>query len=396
MWYLAVVGLIGAVAPAVEVRTITDESVTGAPVELNSDHVIVEASNGRRRLDLSQVTGIWWKDQPGAPKAPGPLLVELADGSLLAAKGFVADSAKAQVALAEGRPIEVAVQLVRRVRFTLPSEGLAGQWEQIAGTESPADLLVVSRSGSLDYYKGVIHRVAEEAVEFELDGERLRVKRDRVFGLVYHRPSGPPPTKPIGRLLDTSGSSWAVRSVRLSGDQVECTTPIGLTLQRPLRSLVRLDLSRGKVVYLSDLQAESIEWVPYLRFGVALPSLRAMCTPKPDRSLDSGPLQLDGQRYAKGLAICSRTTLVYRLPERFRRFSAVVGIDDQVRPHGNVRLVIRGDDRVLLETTVAGSDPARPIELDLTGVRRLAILVDFGEDMDVGDWLDLGNARLSK
>jgi hypothetical protein len=67
-----------------------------------------------------------------------------------------------------------------------------------------------------------------------------------------------------------------------------------------------------------------------------------------------------------------------------------------VRPNGNVRLVIQGDDRVLLETSVAGTEAARLVDLDLTGVRRLSILVDFGENLDVADHLDLAEARIVK
>jgi hypothetical protein len=59
-------------------------------------------------------------------------------------------------------------------------------------------------------------------------------------------------------------------------------------------------------------------------------------------------------------------------------------------------LVIRGDDKVLLETTLTGAEGPKPLDLDLGGVRRLAILVDFGGEMDAADHLDLCNARIIK
>jgi hypothetical protein len=147
---------------------------------------------------------------------------------------------------------------------------------------------------------------------------------------------------------------------------------------------------------LSDLKADSVEWVPYFSIGKELPTRAAFYAPRMDRSLGGGPLQLDGQRYKKGVAIHSRTTMVYRLPDRFRRFSALAGIDERVHPRGNVRLVIHGDERELLNVTVAGTEKAKPIDLDVTGVRRLTILVDFGDDLDVADHLDLCEARLTK
>jgi hypothetical protein len=87
---------------------------------------------------------------------------------------------------------------------------------------------------------------------------------------------------------------------------------------------------------------------------------------------------------------------VYRLPGRFRRFKAAVGVDDRVRPRGNVRLVIHGDGRLLLETTISGMDPALQLDLDIAGVRRLAILADYGDDLDLADHLDLCDARVVK
>jgi hypothetical protein len=118
--------------------------------------------------------------------------------------------------------------------------------------------------------------------------------------------------------------------------------------------------------------------------------------PRSDQNLASKPLQLDGKQYPKGLALHSRTEMVYRLPGRFSRLKAIAGIDDGVRPQGNVRLVVRGDDKVLLETTLTGADPPQPLDLDISGVRRLAILVDFGGEMDAADHLDLCNARIIK
>jgi hypothetical protein len=174
------------------------------------------------------------------------------------------------------------------------------------------------------------------------------------------------------------------------------STPLGLEITCPCEQVVRIDFSQGKIVYLSDLEPESIEWTPYFGSAQQPPALARLFAPRTDRGLEPGPLLLDGKRYEKGLALHSRTRLVYRLPGRFRRFKATVGIDDRVRPRGNVRLAIHGDERLLLETTITGTDPPQQLDLDLTGVRRLAILVDYGDDLDLADHLDLCDARVVK
>jgi len=396
MWYVVIACALSAAPPTVEVRTVEGETAAGTLVGLEGQRVAIQSDSGRREWELSRVAGLSIQGHAGRALPAPARLVELADGSRLAAADFAADKGRAQVSLVGAPAVELPVQEIRLVRLAPPTDALASQWEQIVGAESPADVLVVKRDDAIDYYKGVIHRVTEEAVDFETDGERLPVKRSKVFGLVYHRTSGRELPEAMGTVVESSGSVWAASSVALAGGQLEWVTPLGLKVARPLGALVRLDLSRGKFVYLSDLPPESTEWVPYFSMGKELPARVSLFAPRQDQGLQSGPLQLDGKRYAKGLSIHSRTTIVYRLPERFRRFSAVAGIDDQVRPQGSVRLVIRGDERVLFETMVSGREAARPVELDVSGVRRLVILVDFGEDLDVGDHLNLCDARLLK
>ncbi len=74
----------------------------------------------------------------------------------------------------------------------------------------------------------------------------------------------------------------------------------------------------------------------------------------------------------------------------------MAGIDSRLRGCGHVLLVIRGDDRDLLRQTISGQQPPVPLDVNIEGVRRLEILVDFGETLDVADHLNLCNARIIK
>jgi hypothetical protein len=100
--------------------------------------------------------------------------------------------------------------------------------------------------------------------------------------------------------------------------------------------------------------------------------------------------------FSKGLALRSRTEITYRLPPRYQRFMAIAGIEPATTTAGHVRLSIFGDDRALLETEVTGDQPPHPIQLDISNVKRLKILVDFGQNLDTGDWLNLCDARIAK
>ena len=61
-----------------------------------------------------------------------------------------------------------------------------------------------------------------------------------------------------------------------------------------------------------------------------------------------------------------------------------------------MRLAIFGDNRVLIETEVTGDHPPQPIQLDIANVKRLKIVVDYGQNLDTGDWLNLCDARIAK
>jgi hypothetical protein len=87
---------------------------------------------------------------------------------------------------------------------------------------------------------------------------------------------------------------------------------------------------------------------------------------------------------------------VYRLPDGFNRFIAIAGIDPATTSTGNVRLSILADDRPLLESEIAGDQPPQPIDVQINGAKRLKIIVDFGQNLDTGDWLNLCDAKIAK
>jgi hypothetical protein len=67
-----------------------------------------------------------------------------------------------------------------------------------------------------------------------------------------------------------------------------------------------------------------------------------------------------------------------------------------VRPRGNVHLLVRGDDQTLADLNLAGNKPGQPIDVDLTGVRRLTVIADFTDKLDVSGHAVLGDARIMK
>jgi hypothetical protein len=388
--------LLASTQPAFQAETLGGERIAGRLVELSAEKVTLETPDGPMPVDVERLTGLTVTPTPPEVQGRSCVRVDLVDGSEIVAADYTAFGGRAQIAAFDGRSLDLSAEDVAAVRFLPLVGGVAGEWKRLLESRPGSDLLVVRKDDSIDYHRGVIGDVTGELVEFQLEADVLPVKRTKLQGLIYYRAAEREFGDAACRITDVDGSRWVARSLAMESGTLHWTTLSGLEVIRPLESVLRVDFSQGKVVYLSDLKPDSVAWTPYFGEDSGLEALRRFFGPREDRSLRSGPLELDGTPYSKGLALHSRTSLEYRLPGEFRRFKAVVGIDDRVRPRGNAQLVIRGDDRVLLDTTVAGTDPPRPVDLDLTGVRRLTILVDFGEDLDVADDVDLCEARVVK
>ncbi len=115
-----------------------------------------------------------------------------------------------------------------------------------------------------------------------------------------------------------------------------------------------------------------------------------------DRNLDDGPIRLGGEKFGKGLALHARTELVFDLGGRFREFKAVVGVDDLVGGESQAVLRIDGDGRELFSGVVTRKDKPRPVAFEVKGVRQLRIVVGSQGLLDLGDHVDLADARVSK
>jgi len=379
-------------------QTTDGASITGTLVELDHERVVLETSSGRRELPGSVL--LYLDAQPASPaKGQKPeAWINLVDGSLLAAQSYTVQRSVTRIALLGGGTAELPTRSVANVRFKDLDSSRQDQWKRILATDAAGDLLVIAKKETLDYLEGLIHDVTDEVVQFELEGEVHAVQRDRMAGLVYHQSRGTELADVLAHMTDTAGSRFAVIAVVLEKGTLELTTAAGLTVSRPLASIQKIDFSHGKVIYLSDLDWHTgrSDWIPFVSTAKPLAVLKKFYEPRRDRGFARPELRLDGRAYAKGLALHSRTYLVYELPAGFRRFEAIAGIDQSHVDLGHVRLEIHGDDRELFASDLRGGEPPLEISLEITGVRRLAILVDFGEDLSVGDTLNLCDARIVK
>jgi len=398
MCNVLLIGILSFTGITVDVKPLAGPTVQGELIGISSDSVIVRSGDSEQRLDL---TGLWeliptarTSDSTEEPT----VWVDLVDGSRIHANRFTATSGMATVSLMGGDSLPIRTRLIHAVRLRSHSGAtkIANQWQEIISEKSVGDVVVIRRGEELEDLEGVLGDVTQEVVHFEYDGESFEVNRSKLDGFTYYHPASGELPERVCQLTDVSGSQWSVRSAQIVDAKFEVVSVAGVEFSLPVERLKKIDFSSGNRIWLSDLTPESVEWRPFVHSRLPEPRLMQLFHPREDVGLTQKPLTLDGNVYSKGLAIRSRTELVYRLTDDFRQFHAIVGIDDHVRDGGNVDLVISGDGKVLFSRNIAGRDEAVPVDLDITGVKRLRILVDFGQELDIADHLNLCDARITK
>ncbi len=155
---------------------------------------------------------------------------------------------------------------------------------------------------------------------------------------------------------------------------------------------------QGEVVLLSSLKMDE-----------------ALCTDRPmsNRSFGGQPILISGQKFESGLGTHARTVLWVNLQGGSQRFTAFVGIDDEVVPrivrdelrsaflkgydeykkiNGRAVFQIYGDGKLLWKSQVMQAGmPAQKVEVDLSGVQTMVMITSSAADaveFDHADWAD--------
>lgn len=203
------------------------------------------------------------------------------------------------------------------------------------------------------------------------------------------------PRGPYGRLVLRNGARLSLLSAQADAAALTGKTLFGAAVTVPTSQIVALDLFQGKAVYLSDLRPRRYEFTPYL--GVRWPFVN-------DGSVTGGELRLAGNTFDKGLGLHSQCWIAYSLAGRYRRFEALVGIDERSGrspsgPGGSVRIQVLVDGKAAdlgPDRELTADDEPRPIRVDVTGAKELTLVVKFGAGGDVLDHVDWCDARLVK
>jgi hypothetical protein len=220
----------------------------------------------------------------------------------------------------------------------------------------------------------------------------LPLARVAVVALGTGAPPLPPAAGPHAHLVLSNGCRLGLASASADGKRQLLTgKPLfGAAVEAPLAEVVALDVRGGPAVYLSELEPTAYEHTPFL--GATWPLVK-------DGSVSGRELRLGGSTYDRGLGAHAAARVTYDLAGCYRRFEALVGLDEDTARRGQARLGVRVDgkerklDREGKLTSRGG--PLR-VRVDVRGARALTLVVDFDRFGDVQAHVNWVDARLIK
>jgi hypothetical protein len=414
VWNLLAVLALAVAAPADVTATKLDGSMASGQLQSwSAGEIVLTTAAGHQTIPTPELLTLQFSTESTSDS--GRPLLELVDGNTLPLVDFTTAGQRATARLQPPSPavpqsIAVSLDQVRAVRLQPLDAEVLPQWQEIRQLGVPSDLIVVVKRGgkSLDHLECVLDKITDTNVEIKLDGNEVRVPRSKVAGLIYYRSDEAAAEAPPCVLIGPDGLHVSATVVRSQGDMLLATTTSRLQLAWPLAGITSIDLSAGKLMFLSDVAPATASWQPLVGLPSAASRAAKYGQPRFNQSAGGGPLTLsypgespstgtgEIRSFAKGITLRSRSELVYRLPRGYNHFLAVAGIEPTAAASGNVMLSVFGDDRLLVECAIVGSGAPLPLEFDITGVKRLRIIVDYGQNLDTGDWLNLCNARIVK
>ncbi|MEW6357442.1 MAG: family 16 glycoside hydrolase [Planctomycetota bacterium] len=116
--------------------------------------------------------------------------------------------------------------------------------------------------------------------------------------------------------------------------------------------------------------------------------------PRRDTSIEDNPIRLRNEIFKRGMGVHAVSELVYDLAPQFKRFVAVIGVDDE-KDSGSVTFDVYADGKALFQSgVVKRADEWKCINVEIPkGAKQLRLVVGDGGDgvgCDHADWAEAG------
>lgn len=283
-------------------------------------------------------------------------------------------------------PFDLPVKQLAAVRFdaATPAQPPDDFDQRRRRRDAARDQLIVRTDDGVTAFFGALESLTPAGWTFRTDARTLSGDLSRAIGVVLASVSDTA-ARPGATLHLGDAGVWPGNVEKTDEAGVTLTAPGGQRLRVPWSAVATIEFRSDRVAYLSDLDPVEAEGRGF--FGADWPWRR-------DRSVTGGPLRIGRRTLSRGLGVHSRSRLTFDVPDGFDALAAVIGIDAAAGGRGDVVFRVLDGDRVLFDSgPVRAADAPREIVVELGSARRVTMLVDFGDGLDVGDHANWGEAR---
>lgn len=376
---------------ALPVRAVTvdGQTIEGRWAGSGGDGEIrIETGAEVKTLRLDDLLSVKWPSPASAPTSqPGTLQVHLKDGSYTPARLKSGNERELQLETPWHKHLVVPLAMLRAVRFGESSNQAASEaFEQaLADDKADQDRLIVLRNERPAVLRGSLESLRPDGGSFRWRDRSIPVKPQETVAVVM---AGASPAPAPAVCLMQDGSVWAGRIAGLKADSVRLQPGFGDALDLPVERISEIRLRSDRVQFLSDLTPAKYD---FERLGAAHWPYRV------NRSVTNRPMRIGDQSFDQGIGVHSRSVLTYDVPQGFRQVAATIGIDEAVGDQGNVIFRVLADGKEVFNSgPITGRDAPRPLLATIEDSRQIQLIVEFGDDLDIGDHADWAEVRLIK
>jgi hypothetical protein len=244
------------------------------------------------------------------------------------------------------------------------------------------DQLIVKTDEAPIILSGLLSKLSDTEGIFDVDGAARTIAREKIMAIVLAQ--SPTPSKATAKLLLADGSSLPGAPRSLKQNVLVWSVDQRREASIPLAQVAGIEFFSQRIVYLSDLSTIKAEESPLVTF------------PRPyrrDASANGTPLRLGNETFSKGLGAHAQSELTIDIPSGAETFFVAVGIDADAGLRGDCEVKIVVDSREALSQRIRASESPRMVKVDVQRARRLTLIVEAGEDLDLGDAVDWADAR---
>ncbi|MFP6871935.1 MAG: NPCBM/NEW2 domain-containing protein [Verrucomicrobiales bacterium] len=280
--------------------------------------------------------------------------------------------------------LKLPVDAVRALRFGELQRGSRfqkGLLEWQASREQ--DTIFISGGAELQEVDGLIEGIDANSLIFDRNDKLQVIPLVRAYGVVLASPLLKEDERPACVLSLAGGTRLRADIREFKEGKVGLSLVEGVELVIPWEQVLRIGIRSDRLEYLSDIEPLKDETRQILA------PMRAW---NRDRSVSGLPLKISDQTYDKGLGFASGMSVTFPNEGLHDLFLAEIGIDVDAGIHGDCEFVVFCGEREVYRKRMRGGEPAELVKVDITGSSEVTLRVDFGEDLDIADHADWGDA----